>query len=132
MRPFFGGVYLDNSLKNSAKTFKFDFKMLSQGQTTLPAAGISRIPEQIAAELFNRQAIRLNSKVAGLVKDTTGRYTGAILEGGEPVMGDVVVVSTPAPEAARLTGLEMPKGQTSTINLYYSGSPRFTRGRNWF
>jgi protoporphyrinogen oxidase len=129
VRPFFGGVYLDNSLKNSAKTFKFDFKMLSQGRTTLPAAGISRIPEQIAAELFTRQAIRLNSKVTGLVKDTTGRYTGAILEGGEPVMGDVVVVSTPAPEAARLTGLKMPEGRTSTINLYYSGTVPLYAGK---
>ncbi len=129
VRPFFGGVYLDNSLKNSAKAFKFDFKMLSQGRTTLPAAGISRIPAQIATELFTRNAIRLNSKVTGLVKDKSGRYTGAKLEGGETVMGDVVVVSTPAPEAARLTGLDMPKGQTSTINLYYSGSAPLYSGK---
>ena len=129
VRPFFGGVYLDNSLKNSAKAFKFDFKMLSQGKITLPSAGISRIPEQLAAELFTRNAIRLNSKVTELVKDKSGRYTGAKLESGETVMGDVVVVSTPAPEAARLTGLEMPKGQTSTINLYYSGSAPLYSGK---
>lgn len=129
VRPFFGGVYLDNTLQNSAKAFKFDFKMLSQGKTTLPAAGISRIPEQIAAELSNRNAIRLNSKVTELVKDKSGRCTGAKLESGETVTGDVVVVSTPAPEAARLTGLDMPKGQTSTINLYYSGTAPLYSGK---
>jgi len=129
VRPFFGGVYLDDSLTTSAKAFKFDFKMLSQGRTTIPAAGMSRIPEQIAAELFNREAIRLNSKVGELVKDNAGRYTGAKLADGEMVTGDVVVISTPAPEAARLTGLPMPEGRTSTINLYYRGSAPLYPGK---
>ena len=121
IRPFFGGIYLEDTLKTSAKAFKFDFKMLSQGGTTLPVGGVSRIPEQLAEELFTRQAIRLNTKVAELVRGEDGRYTGAKLESGETVNGDVVVIATPAPEAARLTGLPMPQGQTSTVNLYYYG-----------
>lgn len=122
IRPFFGGIYLVDPLKVSAKAFKFDFKMLSQGGTTLPAGGVSRIPEQLAEELFTRDAVRLNAKVAELVKDSEGRYTGAKLESGEIVSGDVVVVSVPVPEAARLTGSEaLPRGHTSTVNLYYSG-----------
>lgn len=121
VRPFFGGVYLDNSLNTSAKAFKFDFKMLAQGATVLPSGGISRVPEQIAGELVTREALRFNAKVAGLVRDSSGRFTGARLESGEKVTGDVLVVAVPAPEAARLTGQPMPKGQTSTVNLYYSG-----------
>lgn len=130
VRPFFGGVWLDDSLTTSAKAFKFDFKMLGQGGTVLPSGGVSRIPEQIAEELLTRQAIRLNTKVAELVRDDTGRYTGAKLESGETVTGDVVVIATPAPEATRLTGLDtMPKGQTSTINLYYSGPAPLYKGK---
>lgn len=129
VKPFFGGIYLDDSLNTSAKAFKFDFKMLSQGQTTLPAAGIGRIPEQLAAELVTRNAIKLNSKVTELVKDASGRYTGVKLENGATATGDLVVVSTPAPEAARLTGLPMPVGQTGTVNMYYGGTASLYSGK---
>ncbi len=122
VRPFFGGVFLENQLKTSAKAFKFDFKMLSQGQTVVPAGGMGRISEQLAEELFKSNSIRLNTPVKDLLTDESGRYNGVQLENGETLASDAVVVATPAPEAHRLTGLAMPQGQTSTINLYYAGS----------
>ncbi|HEX2916051.1 MAG TPA: NAD(P)/FAD-dependent oxidoreductase [Chloroflexia bacterium] len=125
IRPFFGGVYLDNSMNTSAKCFKFDFKMLSQGQTVIPAGGMGKISEQLA----EGQNIRFFARVAALLKDNSGRYYGARLEDGEEITGDAVVVSTPAPEAARLTGKAMPEKPTSTINLYYSGSARLYEGK---
>ena len=129
VRPFFGGVWLDDSLCTSAKAFQFDMKMLSEGQTVIPARGMGQITAQIAEELFAQDAIRLHAPVASLVRDRGGRYIGARLESGEEITGEAVVVATSAPEAGRLTGKPMPAGQTGTVNLYYAGSAPLYRGR---
>lgn len=122
VRPFFGGVFLDNTLQTSAKAFQFDWKMLSTGETAVPAGGMGKISEQVAEELVARNSVRLHTRVVELVRGANGRWIGARTESGETVVGDALVVATPAPEAARLTGKPMPGGQTSTINLYYAGS----------
>jgi phytoene dehydrogenase-like protein len=119
VRPFYGGVFLDRSLKTSAKCFKFDFKMLTEGVAALPARGMGRIAEQLAEPLAGR--IRLRSWVEGLERDETGAVSGVRLEGGEILSANKVVISSAAPEAARLSGLSMPKGRTSTVNLYWAG-----------
>jgi phytoene dehydrogenase-like protein len=119
VRPFYGGVFLDRSLKTSAKCFKFDFKMLTEGVAALPARGMGRIAEQLAEPLAGR--IRLRSWVQGLERDETGAVSGVRLECGEILSADKVVISSAAPEAARLSGLSMPKGRTSTANLYWAG-----------
>lgn len=129
IRPFYGGVFLDDSLTTSAKSFRYDFKMLSDGETVVPSGGMGKISEQLAEELFERNSIRLHSQVGELIKDESGRWHGARLENGDSVTGDVVVVATPAPEAARLTGKPMPQGQTSTINLYFAGKIAVYQGK---
>ncbi len=129
IRPFFGGVFLENKLFTSAKNFKFDFKMLGQGRTVLPAGGMGCISEQLAEELFAAGAVRLQAGVAELLQDSGGRYVGARLEAGEEVRGDCVVVATPVPEAARLSGQTMPLGQNGTINLFWAGSERLYKAR---
>ncbi len=129
IRPFYGGIFLDDSLTTSAKAFKFDFKMLSNGDTVIPSRGMGQITEQLAGELQAKNSIRLKAKVAELVRDESGHYNGARLESGEIVTGDVVVVATTAPEAARLTGKLMPQGQTSTINFYFAGTAPLYKGK---
>ncbi len=47
-RPFFGGILLDGELKTSSRMFEFVFKMLSEGDTSVPARGMGAIPAQIA------------------------------------------------------------------------------------
>ena len=129
VRPFYGGIFLDNSLHTSAKAFKYDFKMLSVGQTVVPAGGMGQISAQLAEELQATNSVRLNSRVVNLVKGENGHWTGAQLESGEKITGDAVVVATPAPEAARLTNQPMPPGQTSTVNLYWAGSSPLYQGK---
>jgi protoporphyrinogen oxidase len=48
---------------------------------------------------------------------------------GATVEADVVVIATPAPEAARLTGLPMPQGHVSTACLYYAGDVALWPGK---
>lgn len=130
-RPFFGGVFLDDSLQTSARAFQFDWKMLTLGQIAVPARGNGAIAEQVAQEVRAAGALRLNAHVNALVTDEKGRFVGARL-GTDEVIGDAnaVVVATPAPEAARLTGKpNLPPGQTSTVNLYYAGSAPVYAGK---
>src|SRR6267378_5475754 len=50
-RPFFGGILLDGELQSSSRMFEFVFKMLSEGDTAVPAGGMGAIPAQLAALL---------------------------------------------------------------------------------
>lgn len=121
IRPFYGGIFLDRSLQTSAKVFRYTFKMLSEGQTVVPATGMGRIPQVLAAPLQKEGLIKLNSGVQSLQRGADGRVTGLILESGQTVEADIVVLATTAPEAARLSGLQTTEGKVSTICLYYAG-----------
>lgn len=127
-RPFYGGVFLDRSLATSAKCFKFDFKMLSEGETVVPSLGIGAIGRQLAAELREAGALRLDTRVEALATDGP-RVAGVTLADGSRFDADTVVVATPAPEAARLSGLPTPAGSLGTVNLYFAGPEPVYRGK---
>ncbi|MBP1468736.1 FAD-dependent oxidoreductase [Candidatus Chloroploca sp. M-50] len=119
-RPFYGGIFLDRSLHTSARCFRFNFKMLSDGQTVVPARGMGALSQQLAAELRSAGTIRLKTQVDALMTDGP-QVTGAMLADGSRFASDAVVVATPAPEAARLTGLPMPAAHVGTVTLYFAG-----------
>jgi phytoene dehydrogenase-like protein len=127
-RPFYGGIFLDRSLQTSAKCFRFDFKMLSDGGTCLPARGIGQIAQQLAAPLKARGLVRTGARVAALVREA-GRVVGVRLSDGQELRADAVVVATPAPEAARLTEQPMPRGSLSVATVYFAGAQAVYRGR---
>jgi protoporphyrinogen oxidase len=102
-RPFFGGIFLSRELQTSARCFQFNWKMLTEGATVIPAGGMGQIAEQLAVGLN----IERNTEVQSL-KALSAPNT-------------VIVVATPAPEAARLTGLATPTGALGTVTLYFSG-----------
>ncbi|HEU4326420.1 MAG TPA: NAD(P)/FAD-dependent oxidoreductase [Roseiflexaceae bacterium] len=119
-RPFYGGIFLDRSLQTSAKCFRFDFKMLSDGQTAVPARGIGQISEQLAGPLYRNGLVRLGAPVERLLREG-GRVAGVVKADGEHLYADAVVLATPAPEAARLSGLPMPQDAVQTVTLYFAG-----------
>lgn len=96
-RPFFGGVFLEHELRTSSRMFEFTFRMFSSGDAVLPAEGMGAIARQLAARL-PPDAVRLNSPVASI-------ETGALmLNSGERLSADAVVVATEQDVAARLLG----------------------------
>ena len=132
IRPFFGAVFLNDNLETSARAFRFDWRMLSQGNTVVPARGMGRISEQLAEELTATNRIRLNTRVTALVRrseDAAAPVDGVQLENGETLAADMVVVATPAPEAARLTGCPMPVGNNGTTQFYFAGEVSLYSGR---
>jgi phytoene dehydrogenase-like protein len=86
------------------------------------------IAEQLAAGLHARGRIRLRTPAESLIAEGD-RVVGARLASGEELRADAVVIATPAPEAARLSGLPMPREARQTVTLYYAGDQAFYTGK---
>jgi phytoene dehydrogenase-like protein len=117
-RPFYGGIFLNRSLMTSARMFEFTFKMLAEGRICLPAEGMQRIPEQLA-ETLPQGCLRLHARVERLLLEE-GQAKGVMLDTGETIEADVVVVATEAPEATRLGVLESSVEPVPTTCLYFA------------
>jgi phytoene dehydrogenase-like protein len=111
-RPFFGGILLDGELKTTSRMFEFVFKMLSEGETSVPARGMGAIPAQIA-ENFTASSIRLNARVESLHENEI------TLAGGESMRARAIVVATDGPAAAHLVG-EVEHASRSVSCFYYA------------
>lgn len=116
-RPFLGGIFLDRSLDVSRQMFTFVWKMLSEGDTVVPEAGIEAIPRQLAADLPTA-SLRMNSRVKSLFGDR--RVTGVTLESGETVSARAVILATEAPVAQALSGFGTPIEPRSQVCLYFA------------
>ncbi len=64
---FFGGVFLENELQTSAHFFEFLFRMFAEGAAVVPAEGMERMPQQIAARLAPG-TLELNTRVVGVAR----------------------------------------------------------------
>lgn len=92
-RPFFGGIFLEPELRTSSRMFDFVFRMLADGEITVPHEGMQAIPQQIADGLpsgtieLNRPVERLADVKAGAVVIATEEPQAARLLGAEPMAG---------------------------------------------
>jgi phytoene dehydrogenase-like protein len=112
-RPFLGGVFLDPSLETSSRLFAFVFKLFTEGEAALPAAGMQAIPRQLAAGLPDA-AVRYGATV-----ESAG--PGEVeLAGGERITAGAVVVAADGPEAARLTGAVEAPAPRAVTTLHYA------------
>ena len=115
-RPFLGGILLDGELKSSSRMFEFIFKMLSEGDTSLPSRGMGAIPGQLAGKL-PYGAVRLNSSVEALHENEL------TLAGGEQLRGRAIVVAADGPSAAHLVGEVEPASRSVTCFYYAADEP---------
>lgn len=115
-RPFLGGILLDTELKTSSRMFEFVFKMLSEGDTSVPARGMGAIPAQIA-ENFSSDAIRLDTRVESLHENEI------LLSGGESIRARAIVVATDGPSAAHLVGEAEPASRSVSCFYYSADAP---------
>ncbi len=117
-RPLFAGIQLDPDLEVSSRRFETILKMLAQGATGLPRAGIGAIPEQLAGGL-GEETVRTGATVA--------RIEGleAVLEDGERIAGRAVVVATDGPTAHRLLGpaVDDPGSRAAACCWFAAASP---------
>jgi phytoene dehydrogenase-like protein len=95
MRPWLGGVFLDEKLETSSRMLEFVFRMFAEGDTAVPAAGMQSIPEQLAAGL-TPGTVRLNVRVAAV------ESCAVRLVSGERIAGRQIVVATEGGSAPEL------------------------------
>lgn len=120
-RPLFGGIQLDPSLTTSARMFEVIFRMLADGDSAVPAAGMGAIPAQIADGL-RPGTIRLGSPVQAI------DGTSVRLAGGGLVQGRTVVVATDGPTASRLLGRpEVPSRSVACVYFAARAAPTHRR-----
>jgi phytoene dehydrogenase-like protein len=99
--PFYGGILLDRTLESSASILLYTFKMLAQGRTTVPAAGMGAIPAQLAAGL-PAGCIHTDTTVARVTLADDGRVNGVVLADGHQVAARRVVLACDPPAIAAL------------------------------
>ena len=111
-RPLFGGIQLDPTLATSRRMFDIIFRSLADGESVVPARGMQRLPEHLAAAL-TPGTVRLNTRVTAI--DATSVTTAT----GERITARAVVVATESPAASELLGL--PTRESRVVgNVYFS------------
>jgi phytoene dehydrogenase-like protein len=128
--PFYGGITLDRSLSTSRAVFEYTFKMLTEGETAVPAAGMGAIPAQLASRA--REAgvgIEPDTPAVALERDRGG----VVVETpGETVTADAAVVATDPKTARELTGCGgIPTGARSCVTQHFAlpGTQELQSGR---
>ena len=104
LRPFFGGVFLDEKLSTSAGLFRYYLKKFATGRALLPARGIGAITRQLADGLPPGK-LRLGCRVERLAR-LAGGIDGVVTAQGETLECEYLLLATDAPATARL--LEQP------------------------
>lgn len=114
-KPFFGGITLDNSLSGSSRMFEFVYKMMAEGQVTIPSGGMGKIAEQLASALPT-DSIRLNCQVASIDKNKSQ----VTLASGETLLARAIVIATDGANASKLSSaIEAPPSNIANC-LYFS------------
>jgi phytoene dehydrogenase-like protein len=130
--PFYGGILLDRSLQTRASVLLFTFKMLAEGRTAVPAAGMGAIPAQLAAQLAGG-SVRCGVGVRSITR-TDGRADGVVLDDGTTLPASDVVLATDLVSARALAhtaevSLEEPRAVLGCTTVYYAGTSSVLPGR---
>ncbi len=114
-RPFLAGTFFDPGMATSSRVTELVFRSFFRGQVAVPARGMQRLPEQLAARL-PQDRVQLHTRVESVAD---GQVTTA--DGGRVTAGHVVV-ATEGPVAAQLLGDRLTDGPSpgrGTVTLYY-------------
>ena len=113
-RPLVGGIQLDPQLRSSRRMFDIIFRTLATGDSVVPAHGMGKITEQLAASL-NTTPLFLNMAVAST---SPGSVT---LTNGHTITAKAVVVATEGPIASQLLGI--PEVGSRSAGCVYFAAP---------
>jgi phytoene dehydrogenase-like protein len=95
--PLIGGIQLDPGLHGSRRMFEIIFRMLADADAAVPALGMQRIPEQLAARLPSG-TVELGARVRTVSRGVVETDDGSITASD-------VVVACDGPTAAALLGM---------------------------
>lgn len=95
--PLVGGIQLDPQLATSNRMFDVVFRMLADGDSAVPAAGMQAIPDQLAAAL--------PAGTVDVARAVRAVHRDHVVTDDGTVPASAVVVATEGPAASRLLGL---------------------------
>jgi protoporphyrinogen oxidase len=117
LRPFLAGVVLEEEMVTSRRFVDLMLRMFARGRSTVPAAGMQALPEQLAADL-PPGALRLGSPVSSV-------RPHEVEVDGQVVSARAVVVATDAWVAHELLpGLGAPPAARGVTTVYHSAPAR--------
>ena len=95
--PFYGGIFLENTLSTSAAVFIYTFDRFSSGIACLPAGGMVVIPHQLASTITECE-LKLNTSLVEI--ESAGIHTAD----NQYFLGRSIILSTPFHVAEVLLG----------------------------
>ncbi len=112
-QPFLSGVFLETELTTPSWVFELVWSAFCRGATALPRDGMGAIARQLADPLPPR-TIRLNQAVRQV------QGSRIVLESGEQLTSDALVVATDDATASRLCGDYVQRASArESITLYF-------------
>lgn len=121
-RPFLSGVFLETELRTPCWIFELVWAAFCRGATAVPRDGMGAIAQQLAAPL-PPGTIRLNQVVRHI------QASRVMLETGEQLTGDVLVIATDDVTASRLRGEHVPRASArGSMTLYFDAPVAPQRG----
>lgn len=121
-RPFLSGVFLETELRTPCWIFELVWAAFCRGATAVPRDGMGAIAQQLAAPL-PPGTIRLNQAVRQI------QASRVMLETGEQLTGDVLVIATDDVTASRLRGEHVPRASArGSMTLYFDAPVAPQRG----
>jgi phytoene dehydrogenase-like protein len=121
-QPFLSGVFLETALKTPCWIFELVWAAFCRGVTALPRDGMGAIAQQLAA-ILPPGTIRLNQAVQQI------QGLSVVLESGEQLTADALVVATDDATAARLRGEQVPSPSArGSVTLYFDAPAAPQRG----
>ncbi|MCB1113854.1 MAG: FAD-dependent oxidoreductase [Chlamydiia bacterium] len=111
--PFFRGVFLDPELSTRSKRIKALIPFFLKGRVTLPEKGMGELAALMAKDLKSSE-IRLNTPVQKVHKK------GVVLQSGEKLSCDFLLLGTELPSAFRLLGVDREEKGEATEVFYFS------------
>jgi uncharacterized protein with NAD-binding domain and iron-sulfur cluster len=123
--PFYGGILLDPALGTSAAVLLFTFKMLSEGDTAVPAAGMGDVARRLAEQL-PAGTVRTGVAVEAVLAEG-GRAAGVRTRDGLQIAAADVVLAVEAPAARRLAAtvdaeLAVPAGALGCTTVWFAAA----------
>jgi hypothetical protein len=116
LRPFFAGVLLEQGMTTSRRFTDLMLRMFARGRSTVPAGGMQRLPERIAAALPTG-TVRLRDAVHAV-------RTGSVDADQGPVSARAVVVAADPWTAGRLVA-GVPAPVARGVTTVYHAAPPF-------
>lgn len=114
-RPLVGGIQLDPDLTASRRMFDVIFRMLADGDAAVPAFGMQRLPEQLAARLAPG-SLHLSTEVRAVAPRMV------TLADGSSIAARSVIVATEGPVASRL--VTIPDVRSRSVSCVYFDAPQ--------